>query len=850
MSNNNNTTETVVVNPRSIAAAKAAMQGRMANFADEKIEAMKKAVKPGTTGSKTRNLRIDARHEVESALLREYAGKNGIAVIPNRLITFKAVELCPESRVAVEDGQEFHFTAYTENTPGYTQSKIRKDERFIRQTAVSKYCLAQFVPGLEEDVLAVVVSEQYTTGKAVDLEATVQVIRRFCLTNGRYLIWTQSSIKGSGQAVTFYTVTEAMWKRLVAKFADGDGRTAANVLGLLFSDIDSRDIISFTINGVLPKDSSHDGNVEVEPALVGGFACQFRALALEYISDRWEIVALAKGTLTPVIGAGAPKLDGNTVKFMAHGPDHEYRMILGTQEVVSALRQTKGYASWEAAIFLHHTDEIQADLCARVKKEVHGFLDLMKPENRALFSERMGGLEFTDYHLDHSRSVLVELLNANVEWCSLIEEAAHRFMIGYLTRHVIPSAGIRTKGSIFQGWSKAARTLSTSSRSNAGSLVFGSPIATPKDFLFYTKSPYKGNQGLVVHGDDLADAKRDTDGDRGKEPVGENHEDTLKLVRMFANNLNMDIVTERPASKQKKAMGFTLRENVNLAGDLMGQRWMVGSATTAEAEFIEAAEIALRSGDKAAYEKYCELAGKFAWLAQNAPVLSKYDIDVVQADGSRMGFVQWSQRLFTSTKAARKSMKLQWHEKANEAEAFQSPRDLAGREVSGETADSLIKEPKSLLDFVWNAGIEAVKEWAESTPQMPLATSDLEGLIVDKRGEVPGWAWVASKEISAKWSSYWAEGEILDENGDLVSLRTRETDRDMRKDVKEMIRAADIRVVDALLCSRAKNASTLARLVAQSGRLVEAVGLHPQIEAHIAAKFPKMAKAMGLISDK
>lgn len=845
MSTNDSTTVRNIVK-----AEKAAAQSRMARFESEKSDAVKMAVPLGTTGSKTREMRIDTRHEIESALLKEYAAKNDIQVIQNRLSTFKAIELCPESASAIEDGKEYHFTVYSEQKPGYTSATIRKDDRFIRQTTVSKHCLAQFVPGLEDDVLAVVVSEQYTTGKDVDLEATISVIRRFCLTNGRYLIWTQSSIKGSGEAVTFYTVTNAMWEHLVAKFADGDGRTAANVLGLLFSDIDDRNIVSFAQQGILPKDSSHDGNVECEPALIGGFACQFRALALEFVDGEWQLVAIAKGTVTPVLGAGVPKFDGNTVKFMAHGPDHEYRFIMGTQEVVSALRQTKGYASWEAPIFLHHTDEIQADLCARVKKEVHGFLDLMKPENRALFSERMGGIEFTDFTLDHSRNVLVELLNANVEWCSLIEEAAHRFMIGYLTRHVIPSAGIRTKGTIFQAWEKAARAIGPESRVAAESLVFGSPIATPKDFLFYKKSPYKGNQGLMVHGEDLAAAKRDTDGDLGKEPVGDNHEDTLKLVKMFANNLNVDIVTDRPASKQKKAMGFSLRENVNLASDLMGQRWMVGSATTAEAEFIEAAEVARRAGDSVTYKKYCELAGKFAWMAQNAPVLSKYDIDVVQADGSRLGFIKWAQQLFTSTKNIRKSMSLQWHKMADEAETFSSPRDLAGREVNGQIVDSLIKEPKSLLDFVWNAGIEAVKEWAESTPQMPLATSDLEGLIVDKRGEVPGWAWVASKDIASKWAGYWAEGEILDENGDLVSLRTRETDRDMRNEIKEMIKASDLRVIDALLCSRAKNASTLARLVAQAGRLVEATGLHQQVEAHIIAKFPKMAKAMGLVAKK
>jgi hypothetical protein len=827
--NTNNTTVRNIVK-----AQKAAEQSRMAEFFDARELAVRTATPKGTTGSTTRAKKNEARHMVEAALQAKWAAEHDVTIIPNRLSVMAAVELVPE--VGTEDffGTEVVAMKYTEAQPGFVQSKLMADDRFIRGTEVSKHMIGQFVPGLEKDTLVVFISHTTADGKELSIDQKSQILRRFCSATKRVPLWTQSSVKDA----MFYTVSIDMHAKLVKRYGLKDGRKAANTLGLLFSDIDSRPLFSFRKH-VVAGDPTHDGNVTTEPALIGGFTCQFRGIALEEVNGEWELVALAKGTLTPLIGAGTPNLDTNTVKFAGMEEGHEYTFVIGTQENVSALRQGKGYISWEGPIFLNDTPEVRKELTERVYREVKSLMDLMKPEHRAELSDRMGGMEFTNYDLNASRTVAVELLNANIEWCDLIEKALHRFLIQLLVNHLIPSAGIKVRSTIFTGWSGAQSTLEGDERNKGTRMITGAPLCSPNDFMFYLKDPFKDNQGCVVNGIDLAARKRDTDGDRSNKMIGDNEKDTLKLVDLFARNLNMDIKVDRPADKARKEMGHSQHDMISLAIDIMASAYIVGAATTAASLYIEAAQ--QHKSDAAEYAHCCDLAAKFEWAAMSAPVLAKYDISLKGVE-----FKLWVSRLFGATKKERATMSLQWHDMADAAAEFSSPRELAEREVNGEMTNSFIKEPKSLLDFVWNSGMQAVKDWHVSTPELPISTSDLEGIIIDKRGLIPGWALQAAFDIASEWAGYWADGDGIDENGERISFRTKQADAEMRLNIKNQIKACDIRVVDALLTSRAKNAATLAKLVAQSGRLVEAIGLHPQVEAYIRVKYPKMAEKMGL----
>ncbi len=287
-----------------------------------------------------------------------------------------------------------------------------------------------------------------------------------------------------------------------------------------------------------------------------------------------------------------------------------------------------------------------------------------------------------------------------------------------------------------------------------------------------------------------------------------------KVVDLFRRYLNTELVSGLKPAKTKAKVALTADYMIDTALERVGNAWMVGSLTIAAWKLIQA--------------KMFEMASEMLDLANIEPMTYKHSISF---DG--VPFAEVVREKYNSVKTTVKEINLQWRDKAIEALAWNSVRQMA---------DARIETPASHIDACWNAGVDAAKTWRDNHPLEPLSIAAVARLAFGKSGEmIPGWAWREAREVIAMvgrvlgWRVFDAGGNAV--HGD---------HRGIYQDVCKWGRNASREAIAAVLLWRPKDAERNGfglkwHSCFASGRAHEAIGFSADVKAEIEALQNKAA---------
>ncbi len=690
---------------------------------------------------------------------------------------------------------------------GSTLAAIRKDNRVVT-AAVTKHCLANYVPGLAEATIIVHIPRMTSENQGLDSGEWMQAFWYAC--NGgidglqRVPVWTQSSIKGT----TFYMIEQPMFNKVASVWNKlEDGPKFSSYFGLVFSEMDQKtDPIFFNIREVLEPEHGEDGNCTINSA-IWSIAKQFRAMQL---NEDGIPVALGKGIVTPIhddidLGGVCPKCGGHIeygtcmdckwdIRENAMAPKFNTTQIkwggagrfivLGNNGVSSKV--TRAFVSCEPILMLKDIKPVREYLVERVKRAVAEAASLLTEERRADLLQYLGGLHYNeDGELESAKRAVIEALRSNMPWCQEIEERISRFMIRAICESIIPSGGIDGRASLQVVNDEHGE--GPCAWKDAKYIAFRIPVTGAIAVIPLKRNPYKPGIGMVVTPEVAKMDSGDADGDRlivvsDKEAVA-----------LYRQHLNHELVSGLKPEKGKAKAELSAEWLMNRAINQVGNNWMVGALNIAAWKLIQLGRFAE--------------ASNLLDLANTEPMTYKHNIVI---DGQP--FAKFAIAAYNAIRDDVKDVHLQWREKAHESRGWKSLREMC---------DAKIEEPASLIDACWNAGVEAVQEWADGHPLKPLSMPEIARITFGENGIViPGSAWREARDVIVWWGKYW-------------TAHKNETDNKYAYNyVGNWGKTASREAIAALLVWRPKNPeksgfSLKWAAAFMPGRVHEVMGLHP-----------------------
>lgn len=818
MNTNNPISNTVLVNPNKAALKEAAKQAL--TMVDGAVQdAIDSTLDNGTIGAPAHKIINSARTETETAVL---AGMAGVTVVDNDAVEFRVIELvyCP---LETEIGT---FAGFESAAPGTVGNALDEKHIRVREEVMLKHCVAQYVPGLCASVVLVRVPGFKLDGSPLFAEEREQIIRGYLRANNRTQVWTQSSIKPSGtdRSVLLYTVPTAVADVLMAGLTITQ---AANYWPLIFSETDSR--VGFKVSMTVgePTDGA-DGNCPVNPTIAPR-NCQFRAVEIVgkgkvvahkdgtfSVVGKLQIAAIAKGTMYPVASAGAPCFDTNQVKFGGIG-DHTF-IVLRNNGVEAAESTSPAWASAMLGMNIRDTKEVRAWVKANVSAEVLRLFNLLLPENRSDLISRWGGVSFEDGELVRAKNTALDMLTADMPFHSGMADVLGRLAVSEIVEGIIPSLGVRARRSLIV--MSAKHGLGTCKAEDAKTVFFGMPVLEPGDFFAMPKSAFKAKQGMVIQPAIAELGGRDSDGDSGYEINGDH-------AKMVLANLLTGIAPAIKPSKRKDMVPVSERALFLKGCEVISQSHFVGSATIGYWKCTQELNRALNAGDAKAAKQWADVAGKYAWAAKTAPMLTKH---IIEVDG--MSFGAWYNNFNRANYETLKGITLAWRDAQSKAAEWKSPRELA---------KAHIENPVSLIDYAWNCACDVAAEWVKANPLVDFSPTEVAFTAMDRFADgISFGAKANAREMANRWNGHWHMTPA--ERGGKAG------DKAMRDSVVAWFRNATTEEVAAAVSMRTKDGGAMWGFkvnAAKAGRMTECLGLHPQLAASLKKRYPQLAKMDG-----
>ena len=576
--------------------------------------------------------------------------------------------------------------------------QLRTAQMQFKENTTDINCLANYIPGLRKATTVVHIPRISLDGKALSPDHIQYIYWQVCATYG-VPNWTQSSIKN----ITLYMVRTSQWKILTEEWDDAYKWT--NYGPLVFSSMTDEKPTKFKVNkiqdaGVL------DGNCAVNPA-VWDYKHGCLARWMQHKGPRLLSTGKGKGDIRKDEPGIA--LNDSQVKYHARTGRGTWYMLKNTD--INSERNITWFAP-QIPLMLRDCPEVRQWTRARVKNAIDKYVlqTLRDPLKRAL---RRGALKVDElangkYKLRPARSAQEEAFRCAIDNCVEIEQRSGRFLVRDAARIAL-AGGVNGKRSLItiseDGVSMITReeALELIAQGKPVWMLYRDPVNAPKRIVFLPEDPYREGQGYVVTPETAAAMNADSDGDTG------NMCNDQKAVKFYAEFLRDDLEVEDRPTPIRRTAPLTIDKVEDIGLEMINNSWVIGSTTIAAWKLMQAG--------------YIKEAALMLLFADTAPMIIKHFIYI----GGKP-FMQAVRALLKKMKTVLDSTTLKWHDAMVEAKEWDSIKDFA---------NSIIENPISHMDMMWNAGAEEVAKWLKDNPLYELSLSKTAHSIFETHGDIP-----------------------------------------------------------------------------------------------------------------